>query len=163
MRLRLLSVALIVVVLLGACSQADELPDPSAVVQSAAQAFTDGFNNRDLTQFETYFATPAQGADAAGLAQTLTAAQTALANAADSDMFQLQDFAILSQQIDQTNNLATVRYRATVSIVRNETNAVFSGIVEENVALSLVNNQWLISGGDTPRITPNEIIATPGS
>lgn len=128
---------------------------PSDVVQSAATAYVDGYNNRDLTQFHSYFATVKQGADSAGLALTLGAADTEMNKAQVNDMFQLQDFKIVSEQVDNKNHEATVHYQATVAVVQDQTNATFAGIIEQDVALVRVGNKWLISGGDDPQITPN--------
>lgn len=143
-------------------SDAPVTQSPSDVVQAAAQAFADGFNNDDLTQFNTFFATSAQGADQIGLNETQVGGQTALTQAQSGDQFQLQDFQILSEDIGQNRTEATVHYRAVVSIVRNQTESVFAATVEQNVGLIEVNNQWLISGGDTPQITAT-ISGTPSA
>ncbi|MCA9908494.1 MAG: hypothetical protein KC519_07580 [Anaerolineae bacterium] len=131
-------------------------------MQAAVQAYVEGFNNRELTSFHAFFATTAQGADAAGLAQTLDAANQALNDSQAGDQFQLQNFQITSQRIDEQNNAAVVHYLASVAIVRNETDAVFAATVEQDVALILVDNQWLISGGDAPQITPTVSATLPG-
>lgn len=158
-------IAAIAIVMLSACTAADESTStsgsPSDVVQSAAQAYADGFNSRDLTQFKTYFATDTQGADPAGLAQTLDAAEKAMKTAEDNDQFQLQDFQITTEKTDQQNKLSTVHYMATVSIVRNEDQAVFAGNIEQDIALTKVGDKWLISGGDAPQITSDLVEPTP--
>ena len=154
----------IAIVMLSACTAADDSTStsgsPSDVVQSAAQAYVDGFNNRDLTQFKTYFATDTQGADPAGLAQTLDAAEKTMKTAEDNDQFQLHDFQITTEETDQQNKLSTVHYTANVSIVRNQDLVVFSGNIEQDVALTKVGDKWLISGGDAPQITSDQVVPT---
>ena len=86
---------------------------------------------------------------------TLEVANTAMDKAQDNDVFQLQDFEIVSQQIDKQDEEATVHYCGTVAIVRDGTEAIFAAFIEQDVALSHVGDKWLISGGDAPKITPN--------
>ena len=64
----LAAVVAVVTVLFAAWSATEETSTaaPGDVVQSAANAFVEGYNNRDFTRFHSFFATAEQGADAAG-------------------------------------------------------------------------------------------------
>lgn len=155
--LNLLFACLLLASLLTACSQGKDSPED--VVRAASRAFIEGYNGRDLSQFDSFFASPAQGGDSLGLEQTQNAAHR-LADAAQADeTFETRSFEILWQNVDETQNLATVHYRAEVSLVRSDV-AVYAATVEQDVALMRVNGRWLITGGDPPQMTPTLVEPT---
>lgn len=147
---RVLTPILLALMTLAGC--ADIPGTPENVVQSAAQAFAVAYNNRNLTQFEDYFATPDEGADAAGLAQTKAHAEHLLARALENTTFEFRSFDTSMPQIDLINRQATVHYRAEISILQNE-EPIYAATVEQDVALVQVNGRWLIAGGDDPQVT----------
>lgn len=147
---RMMTPILLALLILAGC--ADIPGSPENVVQSAAQAFAAGYNNRDLTQFESYFATPDEGGDAAGLAQTKAHAEQLLARALENSTFEFRSFDTAMTQIDLVNRQATVHYRAEISIRQNE-EPIYAATVEQDVALVQVNGRWLIAGGDDPQVT----------
>lgn len=128
-----------------------EITSPQDVVKEAAQAFIKGYNSHDLSQFDTFFALPA-GGDPQGLTKTQGAAHKVL-NELQPTSIKMLEFYVNWPEVDAQNKLATVHYRAEISVVlRGET--IYA--VEQNVALVRVHNRWLIAGGDTPQITPLE-------
>lgn len=148
-RWRLVAPLLLALAFIVGCG---DLPgSPENVVQSAAQAFAEGYNSRDLAQFETYFATPDEGGDAAGLANTKALAEQLLARALADTTFEFRSLDVSAQEIDQANREATVHYRAEISILQNE-EPMYAATVEQDVALVQVNGRWLIAGGDEPDV-----------
>lgn len=89
--------ALIVFVLANIAGCGDIPGSPENVVQSAAQAFAEGYNSRDLTQFERYFATPDEGGDTAGLANTKALAEQLLARALADSTFEFRSLDVSTQ------------------------------------------------------------------
>lgn len=155
--LKFLILLLVMATLLIACSQGQH--SPRAVVRTAAQAFVQGYDARDLSKFDSFFASPAQVGDSQGLDQTKEAAHKLLEQAQPDETFETRSFEVEWQKVDETHNLATVRYRAEVSLVRSDV-AVYAATVEQDVALKRVNGSWLILGGDTPQITPTLVEPT---
>ncbi len=117
-------------------------------VRGAANAFVEGFNNRDLNQFDTYFAPPN---DQYGTAETLDAAYQFMDTAAPGDTFQLDKLEIKNVQVDTKREEATVSYYAEVSTWENGT-ATFTAVVTQDVSLTKINGQWLITGGDPANV-----------
>ncbi|MCB9453028.1 MAG: hypothetical protein H6672_16450 [Anaerolineaceae bacterium] len=157
--LRLAALLLVVLVAISACQSTPtaEASPPGDTVQQAINAFVEGFNNQSLTDFDTYFATLDQGADADGLLQTQEAAHALLHITVGSDtVVEVHSFEITGTKIDNQNHQAVVHYKADISIVYNSDLSDFAGIVEQDVALQQVDGKWLITGGDQPQITPVE-------
>jgi hypothetical protein len=156
-----LAVGLALMAGLAACRSGVAAPDPGAqaaartpaeVVQAAAHAFAAAYNEDEpLAQFDALFATSGHGGDAAGLMQTQAAAQTLFDQRAADAQFQLRSFTVTSQQVDQQHGLATVQYRAEISIVANGV-AVEAALVVQDVALVRRDGSWLIAGGDQPQV-----------
>ncbi len=138
---------LVLILLLGACGSA--LDSPHGTVQAAAQAFAKGYDARNLGQFDTFFATPAQGGNAIDLSLTREAAHKLVDEAPSGATFKIGSFEILSERVDDANGQADVSYRASVSIQTGST-VLYAATVEQQVALTLVDGQWLISGGQQP-------------
>lgn len=149
------TVLLGLVMALVACGAADTNEDaqgPETAVRNAAQAFVDGYNSRDLSQFDAYFA-PASVAEAAGLQQTQEAAHQILNEATSGASIQLEKLTILDQQVDTNRGEAVVHYQAQVTIFDDAGASQWSGIVTQHAALQKLNGRWLITGGDQPQIT----------
>jgi len=137
---------------LTACSQRQE--SPADVVQAAARAFVQGYDGRDLTTFDSYFATPSQGGDAQGLVEIQGAAHKLAAEALPDETFELRSFEIQNQRLNKRQGMATVHYRAEISLVQNEVVA-YAATVEQDIALVRSNGRWLISGADQSQVTPS--------
>jgi hypothetical protein len=110
---------------------------------------------RDLAKFNALFATPEQGSEPAGLANTQVAAAKLVQQARPGYRILLRSFNIESEQADEHRQVSTVRYRADISIVENEA-ALYAATIQQTVALKQVGGKWLIVGGDQPRIS-NEV------
>ena len=165
-----LPAALLVILTLSvitACQsqQVASAPPPGDTVQQAADAFVQGYNEGDLSNFDKFFATPAQGGNTEGLVQTLEAAHSLLNDqqtAGDDTSVELHSFEILNTNIDEQHQLASVDYRANVSVIAHGNIPFFAGIVEQHVGLTLVNGNWLITGADKPQVTPDVSTTPPG-
>jgi hypothetical protein len=146
-----LATLLLLLGLLASCSLGQSRP--SDVVQNAGQAIMEGYDARDLTKFDSYFATPAQGADLEGLANTQRAVHDLLDRTDEYDLLDLLSFNATDQMIDEAGGEATVHYRAEVSLDAGDL-PVRAVVVEQEIALIKVEDRWLISGGDLARIMP---------
>lgn len=138
--------------MLVACSSNEREEGKAAqqTLESAAQAFVEGFNNRDLTQFDTYFAPPDK-ADAAGLELTKQAAHQLVDEAAPGTIVEITKLQIVGQQMDKEHNEAMLTYRAQISLTRAE-QTTFAAVVTQEVALRKTNGKWSIIGADKPEI-----------
>lgn len=147
-------------VLLAACAVAgDPHAWPERTVRSAAQAFVEGYNQRDLAAFDDFFASPAQGADPAGLSYTKDAAHELVASAQPGTTVQLSSLAITSQRPANPKALATIHYRARLSL-RDGQHDFSTQAVEQTVQLERIRNRWLIIGGDQAQVTSAPAQAT---
>lgn len=150
----LLFVSLLLISILAACGgSSDPDIDKSTVsnaVQEAANTFVTDFNNRDLTRFDALFAPPG---DQYGTTETLDAAHQLMASAADGVTFQMDKFEIQNVQLDDKHVEAVVTYYAEVSMWENQSET-YSAVVTQDVSLQKINDQWLITGGDTANVTP---------
>lgn len=150
----LILISWLLVATLAACGGGndDESENNAAsdAVQAAADAFETGFNNRDLTQFDALFAPPS---DQFGASETLDAAHQLMADAASGVTFQMDKFEIQNVQLDDKRVEAVVTYYAEVSMWENGTET-YTAVVTQDVSLQKINNQWLITGGDTANVTP---------
>lgn len=126
---------------------------PADVVRQAEKAMVEGYNARDLSKFDQYFATPNQGADPNGLALTQAPVHDLMDQAGPKDLLDVLSFDVTNEQVDETHKEATVHYRAEASIKAGDF-PTQSNVVEQDVALMKVNGRWLISGGDKARLSP---------
>lgn len=156
-------IALSVIAACQSSPQAATSPSAADTVQQAANAFVQGYNSGDLSEFDTYFATPDQGGNAEGLVQTLEAAHSLLDDqqtAGDDTSVELHSFDILKTNVDEQHQEASVDYKANISVIAHGNVPFFAGIVQQHVGLVLVNGHWLITGADKPQITP-DVSTTP--
>jgi len=119
-----------------------------AEVEKAALA---GLNNRNPNALDEYFATEAEGAVAAGLAETQQAYTDFVAQLPNSSTVQFHAFDILDLEVHDDAGLAKVTYRLHFTLIRNG-QAIFSAKAAQNVALLKTARGWRISGGDTPQL-----------
>lgn len=119
-----------------------------AEVQSAALT---GLNSRNPDALENYFATEAEGAQAAGLAETQQAYKDFVAQLPGNNAVQFHSFDIRALEVHEDQGLAKVTYRLHFSVIRNN-QAIFSAKATQNIALSKTPRGWRLSGGDVPQL-----------
>jgi len=117
-------------------------------VQTAALA---GLNSRNPNAFDDYFATEAEGAVAAGLAETQQAYKIFVAQLPASRAVQFHSFDILAIEVHEDAGLAKATYRLHFSVIRDG-QALFSAKATQNIALLKTPRGWRISGGDAPQL-----------
>ena len=117
-------------------------------VQTAALA---GLNSRGPNALDEYFATEAEGAQAAGLAETQQAYKAFVAELPNSSRVQFHSFDILDIEVHEDAGLARVTYRLHFSVIRNG-QVIFGAKAVQDVALLKTPRGWRISGGDTPQL-----------
>ncbi|HRQ41570.1 MAG TPA: nuclear transport factor 2 family protein [Chloroflexota bacterium] len=117
-----------------------------------AQAATlAGLNRRNPDALDMYFATEAEGAQAAGLAETQQAYKDFVAQLPANNTLQFHSFTISGLEVHEEAGLARVTYRLHFSVVRGGT-AVYSAQATQNLALLKTPRGWRISGGDPPQL-----------
>ena len=125
---------------------------PEETIRSAAQAFVDGYNQGDLTVFDSYFAAPDQVVDPAGLTRTLDVAHQWLAEAQPGSSLQLLSLTVTAQQPADPQVLASVHYRLRLRL-RNGQEITDTRLIEQTVQLEHLGDKWLIIGGDEAQTT----------
>ena len=123
-------------------------------VQTAALA---GLNRRSANALDEYFATVAEGAQAAGLTQTQQAYKDFVAGLTSNDSVQFHSFNIQTVEIHEEANLAEVTYRLHFSVLRNG-QVIFGAKATQDLALLKTPRGWRISGGDAAQL--EEVIGT---
>lgn len=154
-RLTILLISFILMPTLAACGGGDEDQQKAAAgdaVTAAANAFAEGFDNQDLTQFDGYFAPTATADD---LANTRDAAHQFMTDAATGTTFQVDKLDIQNVQLDNKREEAQVAYQANVSMWANGLKT-YSAVVNQDIALQNINGSWLITGGDAADVQPIE-------
>ena len=126
--------------------------DVRTIVQNAANATEAGLNKRDLSAVEPFFATPAEGANLAGLGQTIGQLRTFTTHLSASDQVQVHSFQIQSVAVHESGGLARATYQLHFSVVRGGA-AVYTAVVTQNLALLKTPRGWRISGGDQPQLS----------
>jgi hypothetical protein len=136
--------------LLVACSGSEGRVRRS--VESAAAAVEEGLNQGDRSKVEPFFATEAEGANAAGLADTWGALQTFAEGLTPSDRVQVHSFEITEVEVHEGGDLARAGYRLHLSVIRSS-QVVFGFVATQNLALTRSDGQWRISGGDVAELS----------
>jgi len=117
-------------------------------VQSAALS---GLNQRHPDALDEYFATEAEGAVAAGLAETQQAYKDFVSQLPGNNAVQLHSFDIIALEVHEDAGLAKVTYHLHFSVVQNG-QAIFGAKATQNIALLKTPRGWRISGGDAPQL-----------
>ena len=117
-------------------------------VQTAALG---GLNRRNPSALDEYFATVAEGAQAAGLAETQQAYQDFVAQLPGNNAVQFHSFDITALEVHEEAGLANATYRLHFSLVCSG-QAIFSARATQTIALLATPRGWRIMGGDTPRL-----------
>ena len=121
-------------------------------VEDAATAIEAGLNRRDLSAVEPFFATEAEGANAAGLRNTRDTLRTYAAKLTASDQLQFHTFKVESVAVHESGGLARATYRLHFSVVRSGA-VVFGAVAVQDLALLKTPRGWRISGGDQPQLS----------
>jgi hypothetical protein len=121
-------------------------------VEDAAKAIEAGLNQRDLGTVEPFFATLAEGANLAGLGQTIGQLRTFTTHLTAVDQVQVHSFQAPSVAVHESGGLARATYRLHFSVVRGGT-AVYTAVITQNLALLKTPRGWRISGGDQPQLS----------
>ena len=121
-------------------------------LQEAVRVTEVGLNRGDLNDVEPFFATTSEGANLAGLGQTLGLLRMVANHLNTGDQVQIHRFEVPSVAVHESDGLARATYRLQFSIVRGGT-AIYSADVTQNVALLKTAQGWRISGGDQPQLS----------
>ena len=121
-------------------------------VEDAAQAAAISVSQRDLSAVEPFFATIAEGANLAGLGQTLGQLRMFATHLNAGDQVQFHSFQVPSVAVHESGGLARATYRLHFSLVRGGT-ALYTAVVTQNLALLKTPRGWRISGGDQAQLS----------
>ena len=108
-------------------------------------------NGRDSNGLDVYFATEAEGAQAAGLGEVKQSFKTFVSLLPNDSAVQFHSFDIDEVEVHQSYGLARVSYRLHFSVVRGNT-AIYSAKATQNLALLRTPRGWRISGGDVAQL-----------
>ncbi len=126
--------------------------DIRKTVQGAANVIELAVNRRDLSGVEAYFATPAEGANLAGLGQTIGQLRSFTTHLNGGDQMQVHSFQIQSVAVHESDGLARATYRLHFSLIRGGA-AIYTAVVTQDLALLKTPRGWRISGGDQPQLS----------
>lgn len=141
---------LVMAMLLAGCGGSNR--NVRSTAERLAQATEAGLNRRNLQEVERYFATPAEGANTAGIKETQAALRGFAASLTGRDRVQFHSFNVTDISVHESDGLARVSYRLHLSVIRNST-VIFGAVVDQNLALVRTARGWRISGGDTPQLS----------
>jgi hypothetical protein len=136
--------------LLMACATGSEAA-VRKTVEEAAQAMEEGLNLRNLDRVQPFFATAAEGANMAGLAETWGTLQAFAGSLTASDRVQVHSFDVQEVFVHEEGNLARATYRLHLSVLRGS-QVVFGFVATQNLALLRTGRGWRISGGDQAQL-----------
>ena len=151
---RIIGLGVLVVLVVGAAWLTQRGGEERAVrrvideIQSAALS---GLNQRHPDALDEYFATEAEGAVAAGLAETQQAYKDFVSQLPGNNAVQFHSFDIIALEVHEDAGLAKVTYRLHFSVIRSG-QAIFSARATQNIALLKTPRGWRIMGGDAPQL-----------
>ena len=121
------------------------------VLADVEAAVLRGLSRRDVGAIDGYFATLAEGAQPAGLAETQAAYQAFVTQLPADNAVQFHSFDLLALEVHEEAGLANVTYRLHFSVIRGG-QALFSARVTQILALLKTPRGWRIMGGDAPQL-----------
>ena len=121
------------------------------VIDEVQAAALSGLNQRHPDALDEYFATEAEGAVTAGLAETQQAYKDFVAKLPGNNAVHFHSFDILAIEVHEDAGLAKVTYRLHFSVVQNG-QAIFGAKATQDIALRKTPRGWRISGGDAPQL-----------
>lgn len=151
---RVISFILVLAVITGAAWLAQRGGEERAVrrvIDDVQTAALKGLNSRDPNVLDDYIATEAEGAQAAGLAETQQAYKNFVTQLPDNSIVQFHSFGLQALEVHEQAGLAKVTYRLHFSVIRDG-QAIFSADATQNIALLKTQRGWRISGGDVPQL-----------
>jgi hypothetical protein len=143
-------VVLVAPLLLAGCGTSGQAV--RSTVERTAQAAEAGLSRRNLQEVEGYFATKEEGANEAGMKETLDALAGFAASLTSSDRVQIHRFDVTDVSVHEGDGLARATYRLHLSVIRDST-VIFGAVVDQDLALVRTPRGWRISGGDTPQLS----------
>ena len=151
---RVVGLSLVLAVIVGAgwlVQRGAEERDVRRVLDEVQTAALGGLNRRNATALDDYFATVAEGAQAAGLAETQQAYKDFVEQLPGNNAVQFHSFDITALEVHEEAGLANVSYRLHFSVVRSG-QAIFSAKVTQTIAWLQTPRGWRIMGGDAPQL-----------
>ena len=121
------------------------------VIEEVQSAALSGLNQRHPDALDEYFATEAEGAQAAGLTETQQAYKDFVSQLPGNNAVQFHSFDIAALEVHEDAGLAKVTYRLHFSVIRSG-QAIFSARATQNIALLKTPRGWRIMGGDAPQL-----------
>jgi hypothetical protein len=137
--------------------QGDEDQAVRRLVEEIQATALTGLNRHSANVLDEYFATVAEGAQAAGLSQTQQAYQDFVAGLTSNDSVQFHSFDIQTVEVHEEAGLAKVTYRLHLSVIRNGV-VIFGAKTTQDLALLKTPRGWRISGGDAAQF--EDVIGT---
>ncbi len=124
------------------------------VVINADRAMEEAFSSKgDIAAVEQYFATPEEGADPGGLANTRDALWKAFGDhPRASALIEFSNFRIADVQVHSSSGLAKVTYQIDVRMVHSG-NVGTATVTQDLALLKTKTRGWRISGGDAPQVS----------
>lgn len=132
---------------------------PEIVLDNAAHALVQGFNQHDLTQFDSYFA-PAGVVDPGGLKNTQNLVHHLLDTAPADATLKLDKFAI-TNNYPVPNGDPVISYQATVSLWQNGTQLQTADITQDVSFRQMAGGLWKIVSADPPVVNNQTLNPTP--
>ncbi len=121
------------------------------VMDEVQTAALQGLNRKNPNALDGYFASEAEGAVAAGLAQTQQAYKDFVGQLPGPNAVQFHTFDVRALEVHADAGLAKVTFRLHFSILKNG-QPIFSARVIQDLALRKTPRGWRISGGDAPQL-----------
>lgn len=121
------------------------------VMEEVQTAALQGLNRKNPNALDGYFASEAEGAVAAGLAQTRQAYQDFVDQLPSTNAVQFHSFDIQALEVHEEARLAKVTYRLHFSVLKNG-QPIYSARVTQDLAFRKTPRGWRISGGDAPQL-----------
>ena len=151
---RIIGLGVLVVLIIGAAwliQRGGEERAVRRVIDEIQSAALSGLNQRHPDALDEYFATVAEGAQAAGLAETQQAYKDFVSQLPGNNAVQFHSFDIAALEVHEDAGLAKVTYRLHFSVIRNG-QVIFSAKTTQNIALLKTPRGWRIMGGDAPQL-----------
>ncbi len=123
---------------------------PEVVLDDTVHTFVDGFNQRDLTQFDSYFAPP-DVADPNGLLQTQALAHQLLEAAPPDTTLQLDEWKI-TNDYPVVDGDPVVSYQAKFSLWQNDKQLWQTEVTQDVSFHFMPDGLWKIVNADPPMI-----------
>lgn len=154
-------IILVLLLLVAGCTAPGYNDDygPEVVLDDAVHAFIDGFNQRDLTQFDSYFAPP-DVADPDGLLHTQALAHQLLDTAPPDASLKLDEWKITNDYPVRDGD-PVVSYQATVSLWQGDTQLWKAEVTQDVSFHFMPDGLWKIASADLPVINGDTHVPSP--